>query len=93
MLNEGDHSFVRVIIDKDSRSFFEHSLTSVSKSLARAQVWKSFNDDLIDGVFKTEEYLNKYVIKHLELEPSNEIVNEVLTDNLWRGINQNTPIS
>lgn len=73
LLNYGDYSFIKVLLDPVSLEFFKLNLHKISDTLTRTLTWKAFYDMVRDGKLSTEEYVNIFTncLKH---ETSEEIV-------------------
>lgn len=59
LLNYEDHTFAKVIIDKDSLNFFSSgNLVKIKDTLTRTMIWRSFFDMVKDGIISSLRYID-----------------------------------
>ena len=73
MLNYGDLSFIKILLDDTSIDFFKINLHKISDILTRSLIWRAFYDMVRDGKLSSEEYFDIFIYA-LPLEQSDDII-------------------
>lgn len=77
LLNYGDYSFIKVLLDDVSADYFRQNLHNIKDTLTRQIIWRAFFDTARDGKISSEEYTD-VIIENAPREVSDEILNTQL---------------
>lgn len=73
LLNYEDETFIKVLLDEVSLTYFRDNLHKIQDPLTRSMIWRAFFDVVRDSKISSEEYI-KIVIKNLPFETADDIV-------------------